>query len=188
MRGDIAIVDQDRAIVVRVDPPDAVVLVPGAMVDVRFTRTRDASYRFTCEVRAKEAELVRLSFPRVIERVQHRRHVRAITRTAATFALAGPRAVDAVIHHGWITGTLNDLSASGVSLRTDVDVMINDVLLVRFELDGRKRPLVVDTRARVVRREPAGARFWRYGLELLDVPGSTEDELVGAVFHQLSQS
>jgi c-di-GMP-binding flagellar brake protein YcgR len=187
MRGDVAVVDGQRGMLVRLDPADAEWLTPGSMIEVRFAKVRDAAYRFTSEVRGREAELVRLRFPTTVERLQHRRHVRASTQTPVTFALAGPRAVSTSSQPGWINGTINDLSATGVSLRTDADLMVNDVVLVRFEVDGRRRRVEVDTRSRVVRREPLGGRFWRYGIELIDMNGTVEDELVGAVFHQLAQ-
>jgi hypothetical protein len=73
MRADIATVDAPRGLVMRVDQHDAEWLSPSSLVEVRFAKVRDAAYRFTSEVRGREAELVRLRFPSTVERLQHRR-------------------------------------------------------------------------------------------------------------------
>ncbi len=172
-------------LLVELDALDAWSLPEGAPVALRITRDRDAAYECPVTVVRRGDGVVDLSWPAVVHRLQHRRNVRLPVTVAASLAPAGPRRLSDGPAH-WASVTIVDVSAGGAAVVSDTDHRLHDVVLVRFDLPSRRGALHVHARARVVRREPGGNGRWRYGIELIDLPGRLEDELVSAVFHHLS--
>jgi c-di-GMP-binding flagellar brake protein YcgR len=179
----------DHSLGLHVDDGEVAAFHPAMTVVARFIRSGDASYAFTTSVRAVfpgSSPNLLLDWPLEIERHQARHHVRVALPGQAALAPAGPRRVDQGAN-GWSHAELIDVSAGGVGVACDADLDIGCTALVRFSLQHRGRHLEVDSRAMVVRRDPdAPDEPHRYGLQLLDLPSRTENDLTAALFWHLT--
>jgi len=185
-----------RDVEVRVE---GVTLPAGTHLDASFTRWDDATYRFTTTVLALPgpASTHVLAWPAEVVREQHRNHVRAAVHTSVRLAPAGPRlaaargvALPAGNYPpavGWQEADLLDLSAGGAAVAAPAGLCPDQVVLVRAEVAGRDRTLVLDVRARVVRatgtisRDGGRGQISAYGLQFLDLPPGDQDALMAAI-------
>lgn len=167
---------------------------PNDVIRARFSRPADATYRFSSRVLDVDGrnQLLWVTVPVNIERVQARRHVRVATPLAAEVAPAGPRRLSGTTTaSGYRSVRITDISAGGIAIRTDEVLEIGTVLLVEARVPDRRTAIHLTARAEVVRSAldsgPDEPTCYRYGLAYLDLASKEEAQLVSSIFWHLSQ-
>jgi c-di-GMP-binding flagellar brake protein YcgR len=163
------------------------VLRRGDIVEVRLA-SKNATYSFKTSVIGEKTDnikLYQLAYPKEVQRIQQRLHVRLPVILDARYAVRE----DDKKPLKFVTASTVDLSGGGLKLAVREKIKEHTKLYLEFNLPLRKKPELLKLEALVIRSQlvDLDRAVYHLGLKFMNINRKQEDMIVRFIFERMAQ-